>query len=289
MSEQGWRAFLEADGLDDWVVLHGGATAVFRVTSLVAAAQLADAVAGVPDVQGVGILLTLADDRVSVRLTRGVFRLGEGHVELARAVSATARSQGAVADRAAVQEVQLAVAAKPDTVDVGFWRAVLGYEPLAEGNGVDPLATVRRCECRTLTLTSRCGTRCTSTCQLLASRSAPASPLRLLQVASWSTKQPPPTARSSRTALATASASSRGRMAPWLTTLMMLMMLGNSAVKRVSNGTSAVSQDHDRRCWTSLRKLEDQDRVHDARDLLPQRLRTQPRPEWHELAAGTAR
>ena len=237
MSEQGWRAFLEADGLDDWVVLHGGATAVFRVTSLVAAAQLADAVAGVPDVQGVGILLTLADDRVSVRLTRGVFRLGEGHVELARAVSATARSQGAVADRAAVQEVQLAVAAKPDTVDVGFWRAVLGYEPLAEGNGVDPLATVRRCECRTLTLTSRCGTRCTSTCQLLASRSAPASPLRLLQVASWSTKQPPPTARSSRTALATASASSRGRMAPWLTTL---MMLGSGAVKRVSNGISAV-------------------------------------------------
>jgi len=34
---------------------------------------------------------------------------------------------------------QLAVAAKPDTVDVGFWRAVLGYEPMAEDNGVDPL------------------------------------------------------------------------------------------------------------------------------------------------------
>jgi len=34
MSEQGWRAFLAADGLDDWVVLHGGAAAVFRVPPL---------------------------------------------------------------------------------------------------------------------------------------------------------------------------------------------------------------------------------------------------------------
>jgi hypothetical protein len=31
MSEQGWREFLTAEGVDDWVVLHGGATAVFRV------------------------------------------------------------------------------------------------------------------------------------------------------------------------------------------------------------------------------------------------------------------
>ena len=40
MSEQGWRAFLDADGVDDWVVLHGGATAVFRVGSLADAAGL---------------------------------------------------------------------------------------------------------------------------------------------------------------------------------------------------------------------------------------------------------
>ena len=34
MSEQGWQKFLAADGIEDWVVLHGGATAVFRVASL---------------------------------------------------------------------------------------------------------------------------------------------------------------------------------------------------------------------------------------------------------------
>ena len=45
MSEQGWKAFLVAEGVDDWVVLHGGATAVFSVGSLGDAADLSQAVA----------------------------------------------------------------------------------------------------------------------------------------------------------------------------------------------------------------------------------------------------
>jgi 4a-hydroxytetrahydrobiopterin dehydratase len=68
-----------------------------------------------------------------------VFRLEEPHIDLARAVSAIARAQGALADRTAVQEVQLAIAAKPETIDVGFWRAVLRYARLADDNAVDPL------------------------------------------------------------------------------------------------------------------------------------------------------
>ena len=58
---------------------------------------------------------------------------------LARAVSAVAKANGALADRSAVQEVGFAVAAKPDAIDIGFWRAVLGYDPLAPDNGLDPL------------------------------------------------------------------------------------------------------------------------------------------------------
>jgi 4a-hydroxytetrahydrobiopterin dehydratase len=38
-----------------------------------------------------------------------------------------------------VQEVQVAVAAKASELDVAFWRAVLGYEPAAADNAVDPL------------------------------------------------------------------------------------------------------------------------------------------------------
>jgi 4a-hydroxytetrahydrobiopterin dehydratase len=139
MSEQGWKDFLAAEGVDDWVVLHGGATAVFRVGSVLEAAQLAATIASVPGLDGSGALLTIADGRLTVRLSRDLWGLEPRHVELARAVSAVARDLGAVADRSAVQEVQLAISAKPEAVDLGFWRAVLGYAPMADDNAVDPL------------------------------------------------------------------------------------------------------------------------------------------------------
>ncbi|HEY7332240.1 MAG TPA: hypothetical protein VH859_04690, partial [Candidatus Limnocylindria bacterium] len=59
MSEQGWRDFLAADGVEDWVVLHGGPTAVFRTASLAAAVRLAAAIAEVPGVAGSRAVLTL--------------------------------------------------------------------------------------------------------------------------------------------------------------------------------------------------------------------------------------
>ena len=138
MSESGWREFLAAEGLDDWVVLHGGPTAVFRVRSLQEAARLAAAVADVPGLEP-RTLLTAASDRLTVKLTREMWGTETRHVEVARAISAKAREQGASADRRAVQEVQLAIAAKPEAIDLGFWRAVLGYAPLHEDNCIDPL------------------------------------------------------------------------------------------------------------------------------------------------------
>jgi 4a-hydroxytetrahydrobiopterin dehydratase len=137
MSEQGWREFLSADDVDDWVVLHGGPTAVFRVGSLVEAARLACAVAELPGL-GPRTLLTVAGDRLTVKLTREMWGTEARHVEVARAISAVAREHGATADRSAVQEVQLAVAAKPDAIDLGYWRTVLGYAELHEDNGLDP-------------------------------------------------------------------------------------------------------------------------------------------------------
>jgi 4a-hydroxytetrahydrobiopterin dehydratase len=139
MSEHGWREFLSADDVGDWVVLHGGATAVFRVPTLGHAVRLAESIASAPGISGGGVMLTLSDDRVSVRLTRDLWALESHHVGLARAISAVAHAHSAVADRAAVQEVQVAIAAKPAAVDVAFWRAVLGYAPMADDNAVDPL------------------------------------------------------------------------------------------------------------------------------------------------------
>ncbi len=139
MSEQGWRAFLADEELGDWVVLHGGATALFRVRSLGEAVRLAASIASTPGMTGAGGVVTLTDERVTIRLTRDLWALEARHLTLARAISAAAREHGAVPDRSAVQEVQVAIAAKPDAVDVGFWRAVLGYVPAADDNAVDPL------------------------------------------------------------------------------------------------------------------------------------------------------
>jgi 4a-hydroxytetrahydrobiopterin dehydratase len=139
VSEQGWRGFLAADGVDDWVVLHGGATGVFRVGSTRESAALIGAILEAPGFEGSGALLSVADARVTVRLSRDLWQLEPRHVELARAVSAVAAAHGAVADRSAVQEVQVAIASKPDAIDVGFWRAILGYAAMSDDNAVDPL------------------------------------------------------------------------------------------------------------------------------------------------------
>ena len=138
VSEQGWRAFLGAAGLEDWVILHGGPTAAFRTASFADAARLAEAIADVPGL-GPWTALTITETHLTVRLTREMWGVEAEHIELARAVSEVARAHGAQPDVAAVQEVQVAVAAKPEDIDVGFWRAVLGYAPRAPDNGVDPL------------------------------------------------------------------------------------------------------------------------------------------------------
>lgn len=138
MSEEGWRAFIGAEGIDDWVVLHGGPTAVFRVGSLEDGARLARSIAALPRLEP-QTTVTLTSAQVTVRLRRGVYRTEASDVDVARAISAIAREHGAPADRSAAQEVQLAIAAKPDTLDVNFWRAALGYVPIAADNAADPL------------------------------------------------------------------------------------------------------------------------------------------------------
>ncbi len=139
MSDEGRSAFLAASGVEAWAVLHGGPTAVFRTSSLADAAALAQAIAAVPGLDGTHAQINLLADRVTVRLTREVWKIEESHIAVARAISAVAQAHGAAADRSAVHEVQVAISAKPDAIDLGFWRAVLGYAPMADDNAIDPL------------------------------------------------------------------------------------------------------------------------------------------------------
>jgi 4a-hydroxytetrahydrobiopterin dehydratase len=139
MSEEHWKEFLQADGLEDWVVLHGGPSAVFVTQSLADAAELARAVAQLPGLDGSHAQLTIVAKRLTVRLTREIWKIEAEHINLAREISKVAKSLGAGADPNQVQEVQFAIAAKPDAIDLGFWRAVLGYDPMLEDNAIDPL------------------------------------------------------------------------------------------------------------------------------------------------------
>jgi 4a-hydroxytetrahydrobiopterin dehydratase len=139
LSEQHWKEFLQADGLEDWVVLHGGPSAVFVTENFVDAAELARAVARLPGLDGSRAQLTIVSKRLTVRLTREIWKIEAEHIELAREISKVAKSLGAVADPNQVQEVQFAIAAKPDAIDLTFWKAVLGYDPMLEDNAIDPL------------------------------------------------------------------------------------------------------------------------------------------------------
>ncbi len=139
MSEQNWREFLEADDLDDWVVLHGGPSAVFITDNLAAAAELARAVAEVPGLEGSNIQLAIVANRLTVRLTRETWKIEPHHIGIAREISEIARVRGAASAPHLVQEVQVAIAAKPDAIDLKFWRAVLGYDEMLDDNAIDPL------------------------------------------------------------------------------------------------------------------------------------------------------
>jgi 4a-hydroxytetrahydrobiopterin dehydratase len=139
LSEAHWKEFLQADGLEDWVVLHGGPSAVFLTSSLADAAELARAVAQLPGLEDSHTQLSIVSKRLTVRLTREIWKIEPDHITLAREISKLAKSLGAVSDPNQVQEVQFAIAAKADAIDLGFWRAVLGYDPMLEDNAIDPL------------------------------------------------------------------------------------------------------------------------------------------------------
>jgi 4a-hydroxytetrahydrobiopterin dehydratase len=139
MSDQGWKEFLAAEGLKDWVVLHGGPTAVFQTKTLAEAAALAQAIAQLPGLDGTSAHMSIVTKSLTVRLTREVWNTEVEHIALALEISEIAKIQGAIGDPRLVQEVQFAIAAKPDAIDVGFWRAVLGYQPMLDDAGIDPL------------------------------------------------------------------------------------------------------------------------------------------------------
>jgi 4a-hydroxytetrahydrobiopterin dehydratase len=125
------RQFHEADGVGDWRVLGEGACAYFRTGSFAAGVRLVRAIGELGGLDDHHPDVDLRHGGVTVRLitiTDDYYGLSDGHVEVARRISAVARDLGLSADPTAVQTVQVTIDALVAAEVMPFWRAVLGYE-----------------------------------------------------------------------------------------------------------------------------------------------------------------
>jgi 4a-hydroxytetrahydrobiopterin dehydratase len=131
------RAFHSAPGVEDWRVLFSGAHAHFTVGSFAEAAGFVAAIAEVAEAVGHFPDVDVRPEGVTVRTASGEYgAMSRRDVELARGISAAARTLGLVSDPSQVQVVGIAVA-QDAGVDVGpFWAAALGYRHLGPNEDV---------------------------------------------------------------------------------------------------------------------------------------------------------
>jgi len=125
------RRFHGAEGAEAWRVLPEGAYAFFRTESFVASARFVDAISGLVR-EGAEPHVDIRSDGVTVlvRALKGRdFGLVQSDLDLARAISTTAREIGLTAEPAAIQSISMIPGATDRRGIMPFWRGVLGYEP----------------------------------------------------------------------------------------------------------------------------------------------------------------
>lgn len=123
------KQFHDSDGIDDWRVVSGGASTVYRTPSFSAGAAFAVTIAAIADDLDHHPDIDLRARSVTIRTsTHSEKALTEMDVVLAQRIQVVARGAGLEADPSAVQTVTLAIdTEKFDTVQP-FWRAALGYK-----------------------------------------------------------------------------------------------------------------------------------------------------------------
>jgi 4a-hydroxytetrahydrobiopterin dehydratase len=134
------KQFRESEGVEDWRVVGDGANAYFRTGSLAAGARLVQAISALPGVEDLQPDVDVRHDGVTVRMVAFIEGYGgmiQGHVELARRISAAARKLGLSADPSAVQSLLVIPGATSRAGVMPFWRAVLGYEPRRDSPAED--------------------------------------------------------------------------------------------------------------------------------------------------------
>jgi len=133
------RAFHGARGVEDWRVLYWGAYAHYRVGSFAEGAAFVAAIAEVADEVGHFPDVDLRPGGVTVRtFSRDDGALSERDVELARRISAQARSLGLESDPSQVQAVGIMVAQDASADVRPFFAAAFGYRELGDTDAIDP-------------------------------------------------------------------------------------------------------------------------------------------------------
>jgi 4a-hydroxytetrahydrobiopterin dehydratase len=133
------REFHQADGVDDWRVVFGGACAHFKTGSFRAGVALVNVIGELADAANHHPDVDLRYPGITVRLvTHEVGGLSSRDIELARQISAAARDLGVAADPSAVQTVQVAIDAVQRDRVMPFWRAVLNYKAVGGEDLDDP-------------------------------------------------------------------------------------------------------------------------------------------------------
>src|SRR5438552_6252467 len=124
------RQFHGAEGVEAWRVLPDGAYAFFRTDSLTASARFIEAISGLVrdgdepdiDIRGDGVT-------VLIRAFKGRdFGLVQSDLDLARAISTTARGAGLIAEPTAIQSLSIIPGASDRGGIMPFWQRVLGYD-----------------------------------------------------------------------------------------------------------------------------------------------------------------
>jgi 4a-hydroxytetrahydrobiopterin dehydratase len=136
------KQFFQAGGTEDWGVLGEGACTHFPA-SFADSIRLAHELGALDGLENHKPDLDIRHDGMTVRLitiTHEGYGLIAHDVELARRISAVARSLGLVAEPSAVQTVQVAVDALDIPRVLPFWAAVLGYDvrDVEETDLIDP-------------------------------------------------------------------------------------------------------------------------------------------------------
>ncbi|MGB8178868.1 MAG: VOC family protein [Acidimicrobiales bacterium] len=131
--------FHQSEGIDDWRVLPGGATAYFRTGSFVRGVELIDAITVLAEAANHHPEADLRYSGVTVRLTsHDIHGLSRRDVALAKEISLAARDMGIAAEPAVSECVHIAI----DAMDIPsvrvFWRAVLDYRDVGDEELHDP-------------------------------------------------------------------------------------------------------------------------------------------------------